>query len=296
MVMTVATGQAQAVAAIRTFVSVSGSDANICSRTAPCLTFAHAVTVTSPGGEIDCLSGGDFGPVVIATPLTIDCGGGAGGIGGDGSANLINITATSGSIVLRNLAINSFGSASYGILASAFNGTLTVQHCAIFGGFAGAGIRFAPNNGRGSLQVSDSAVNDSAIGILVNPPAGVIASVVLNRVELNNNVFGLDFEGAGIVAGTLRQSVVALSSQTGIVASSGGGVYFTVEGSSIVDNLSAGIASNAAAVNLEVGGSTIGGNGTGVTGTAGAILTFGNNQFSANGTNGTFTPGGPPLK
>jgi hypothetical protein len=292
----VTTGPAQAVSSARTWVSATGLDTNPCTQTSPCLTFAHAISVTNAGGEIDCLSGGDFGPVTIADSVTIDCGAGlVGAIGLTTSGNAVNITATSGTIILRNLSINGFDIANYGIFASGFNGTLTVQHCSVLG-FGNAGVFFGPTSARGVLQVSDTAVDGSFNGIFVSPSASVIASVVLNRVELNGNAFGLAFHGAGIVAGTLRQSVVAESSQYGIVAASSGGVYFTVEGSSIVDNLTAGIQTGAAAVNLEVGGSTIGGNGTGVTSTAGSILTFGNNQFSANGVNGTFTPGGPPLE
>ena len=41
--------------AIRTWVSGVGDDVNPCSRTAPCKTFAGAVSKTDPRGEIDVL-------------------------------------------------------------------------------------------------------------------------------------------------------------------------------------------------------------------------------------------------
>src|SRR6266699_3257015 len=68
-----APAQAQA---SRTWVSGVGSDANPCSRTAPCKTFAGAISKTAPGGEIDCLDPGGFGAVTITKSITIDCGAG----------------------------------------------------------------------------------------------------------------------------------------------------------------------------------------------------------------------------
>jgi hypothetical protein len=59
--------------ASRTWVSGVGDDANPCSRTAPCKTFAGAISKTAPGGEIDCLDPGGFGAVTITKSITIDC-------------------------------------------------------------------------------------------------------------------------------------------------------------------------------------------------------------------------------
>ena len=47
--------------ATRTWVSGVGDDANPCSRTAPCKTFAGAISKTAPAGEINCLDPGGFG-------------------------------------------------------------------------------------------------------------------------------------------------------------------------------------------------------------------------------------------
>jgi hypothetical protein len=122
----------------------------------------------------------------------------------------------------------------------------------------------------------------------------VIASAVFDRVEITSNTYGLTFGGNGTVAGTLRQSVIGESSQSGLYASPGA-VYFTVEESSVIDNLATGIYLYSSGA-IEVGASTIGGNGTGVGSSAGWLYSFGNNQMSANGSNGSFTPGGPGLQ
>src|SRR6266550_4247623 len=63
------TAQAQAP---RTWVSGVGDDVNPCSRTAPCKTFAGAISKTAAGGEIDVLDPGGFGAVTITKSITID--------------------------------------------------------------------------------------------------------------------------------------------------------------------------------------------------------------------------------
>src|SRR5664279_1389369 len=65
--------------ATRTWVSGVGDDVNPCSRTAPCKTFAGAISKTASPGEIDCLDPGGFGTLTITKAITIDCGGGVGG-------------------------------------------------------------------------------------------------------------------------------------------------------------------------------------------------------------------------
>ena len=59
--------------ATRTWVSGVGDDANPCSRTAPCKTFAGAISKTAAGGEINCIDPGGFGGVTITKSMTIDC-------------------------------------------------------------------------------------------------------------------------------------------------------------------------------------------------------------------------------
>src|SRR6202140_1410761 len=62
--------------ATRTWVSGVGDDANPCSRTAPCKTWAGAISKTFIGGEIDALDPGGFGAVTITKAMTLDGGGG----------------------------------------------------------------------------------------------------------------------------------------------------------------------------------------------------------------------------
>ena len=66
--------------ATRTWVSGVGDDANPCSRTAPCKTFAGAISKTAPCGEISVLDPGGFGAVTITKSITINGTGTPGGI------------------------------------------------------------------------------------------------------------------------------------------------------------------------------------------------------------------------
>src|SRR5215468_4416785 len=66
--------------ASRTWVSGVGDDVNPCSRTAPCKTFAGAISKMAANGEIDCLDPGGFGTVTITKSITIDCTGTLGSV------------------------------------------------------------------------------------------------------------------------------------------------------------------------------------------------------------------------
>src|SRR5204862_8344779 len=97
--------------ASRTWVSGVGDDANPCSRTAPCKTFAGAISKTADGGEIDALDPAGFGTVTITKSITIDGSGHLAGVLASG-VNGINVNAASSTspgtavVILRNLSIN----------------------------------------------------------------------------------------------------------------------------------------------------------------------------------------------
>src|SRR5437773_12323348 len=76
--------------ATRTWVSGVGDDVNPCSRTAPCKTFAGAISKTATGGEINTLDSGGYGAVTIKKSITID---------GTGSMSSILAAGTTGIII-----------------------------------------------------------------------------------------------------------------------------------------------------------------------------------------------------
>src|SRR5438270_13933465 len=92
--------------ATRTWVSGVGDDVNPCSRTAPCKTFAGAISKTADCGEIDALDPGGFGAVTITKSMTIDGTGTMASILAAGTTGVIVNAATDKVITLRGLSIN----------------------------------------------------------------------------------------------------------------------------------------------------------------------------------------------
>src|SRR2546421_11065035 len=111
--------------ASRTWVSGVGDDANPCSRTAPCKTFAGAISKTAACGEIDALDPGGFGAVTITKSITLDGTGTMGSILASSGATGININITgeetAKTVCLRGLTINGAGTGINGIRVMAAN-------------------------------------------------------------------------------------------------------------------------------------------------------------------------------
>jgi hypothetical protein len=106
LIMSAGSAQAQAT---RTWISGVGDDVNPCSRTAPCKTFAGAISKTAAGGEIDCLDPGGFGAVTIVKAITLDCGTFPGGILSSGTNGIVVNAGAADKIIIRNLVINGAG-------------------------------------------------------------------------------------------------------------------------------------------------------------------------------------------
>src|SRR5215207_1220698 len=83
--------------ATRTWVSGVGDDVNPCSRTAPCKTFAGAISKTARDGEISVLDPGGFGAVTITKSITIN------GTEGAGYGSILNVLSTGVSINITDV-------------------------------------------------------------------------------------------------------------------------------------------------------------------------------------------------
>lgn len=135
----------------RTWVSGVGDDANPCSRTAPCLTFAGALSKTAASGEIDALDAGDFGPVTITKAITIN-GRGKGFISAATSAVVVSAGATD-AVVLQGLKL--------------------------LGTTSGSGIEF---NSGASLHIEDVAIRSfqsAGIAVATTAPAVLVVDGVV---------------------------------------------------------------------------------------------------------------------
>src|SRR5215213_4250753 len=165
--------------ATRTWVSGVGDDANPCSRTAPCKTFAGAISKTAAGGEIDAIDPGGFGAVTITKSITLDGGTGSGwaSILASGTNGIIINAGANDVITLRNLSINGAGTGLCGVTILAAKAVF-IENCEIFGfqGTAGSnpgrGIRDARTTG-GQLFVTGTTLrNNSQSAIVIQPGSG----------------------------------------------------------------------------------------------------------------------------
>src|SRR5690242_11810980 len=151
-------GSAQA-QATRTWVSGVGDDANPCSRTAPCKTFAGAISKTATGGEINCLDPGGFGGVTITKSITIDCHEVFASILNAGISG-INIAASGGNVTIRNININGAGTGIRGINITAAN-NVWIEDVAIFQQTQ-QGIADTRSTG-GTLNITNTVVRNNAL-------------------------------------------------------------------------------------------------------------------------------------
>jgi hypothetical protein len=286
MLLLPAPAQAQAT---RTWVSGVGDDANPCSRTAPCKTFAGAISKTVAGGEISVLDPGGFGGVTItkAISLTNDGVGEAGVL--VAGTNGITVAAGPSDIVnVRGIVIDGTGTGLSGIQFSS-GAALNVQNCVIknFSG-AGTGITFSPN-AQAQLFVSDTLASNNGGGILirtVNVGAGTIQAT-LNRVQVEDNSFGIKFDGTGgtgLFNMTVRDSVVAGNTGNGIWATSpsgGAGGHAVIDRTAAINNGTGVLFDGGLGVLLN--NSVMTGNSTGISAINGAnLLSYRNNSIQFN--------------
>ena len=186
----------------RTWVSGVGNDANPCSRTAPCKTFAGAISKTAAGGEISVLDPGGFGAVTITKSITIDGGGGqvASTLAAGTNGMIVSAPATA-TVTLRNLRINGVvGTALGGLNGIQFltGGALHIEHCTIFG-FVQNAININMNAATGaSVFVTDTVLSNAAGGIAVrNAGAGKVFLSMQRATVVQNTGFGLKADGSG---------------------------------------------------------------------------------------------------
>src|SRR5579864_3451310 len=181
--------------ATRTWVSGVGDDANPCSRTAPCKTWAGAISKTAPGGEIDALDPGGFGAVTITKSITLDGGGGQVASILVAGTNGVNVSAASTDVVIiRNVRFdgllgNGGNAGNAGLTAIQFNtgAALIVEKCEIFG-FANNGIGVVPSTASkvsiSETHIQNSGFNANTAGILIAPTANVTVMVSKSWVEV----------------------------------------------------------------------------------------------------------------
>jgi hypothetical protein len=280
--------------ATRTWVSGVGDDMFPCSRTAPCKTFAGAMSKTAANGEIDCLDPGGFGAVTVNKSITIDCNGTLGHILATLGVSGVTINTAGVNVVLRNLSINGAATGSIGVRLLQGNSlTLENVHIANFNGGSGIGVQFAPNTANAVLLVSNSVIRSNGVapatggGILVQPAVGgTNALAVIHNSNIQRN------GGSGILVNTASASATVTVRDSTISNNTNGGVRSVATSTAITlldrvtlaSNSVAGISSENANSTVRVGNSVIHANALGAQLLAGGILrSYKNNDVIANG-------------
>ena len=275
--------------ATRTWVSGVGDDVNPCSRTAPCKTWAGAISKTAAGGEIDALDPGGFGTLTITKSIVIE------GTNGQGFGSTLN-SATNGFLIndsasgspntivvrLRNLSINGAGT-TLGVNGIRFfsGATLQVENTRIMNQ-SGDGIR-KDGNTAGRLILSDVTISECASdGVEL---AGTNASndaVTMDRVNITKSGSGVRVTNRATVA--ISNSVISnniLSPGIGVVTSGpAGGGLVDLENVQINLNL-VGVQSNTGNV-IRLSNVHMTGNNNALNFNAGAIATYNNNRIFGN--------------
>jgi hypothetical protein len=204
--------------ATRTWVSGVGDDANPCSRTAPCKTFAGAISKTASGGEISVLDPGGFGPVNITKPLTIDGTGQVSSILGSGTNGIIiNTPGLDDHVMIRNISINgALETASPGvngirIIQGAF---VSIEGCTIFGFNRGVFIDSGATNPK--VVIRNSSVRDNNEGVNSTPTTGNVSLTIENSSVDSNTGHGVNLKLNTTMSAV--NSTMSLNGASGLLA------------------------------------------------------------------------------
>jgi len=297
--------------ATRTWVSGVGDDANPCSRTAPCKTFAGAISKTARGGIINCLDPGGFGALTITKSITLSCRYTHAGMLASGGINAININIvdaadTKKSVTLRGLSIEGHGTTLglNGIRVTSANRVKVYDtHISTF---SRNGFSFEPTNANAKAVLNDVTIDEvSGAGVMVAPPAsGAGARVNVRKSTIASN-------GCG-VAVTNKLLDHNYAQDCGTAAAVGGGASANVFDSAIVDNDltntggppptngSAGIFTNGPSSTIRILTNDIIGNTFGLRaldpGGSAGVISNGQNNIFGNNVNGTPNFTFPPTR
>jgi len=314
--MTLGYATPAAAQATRTWVSGTGDDVNPCSRTAPCKTFAGAISKTAAGGEINCLDPGGFGAVTITKSMTISCPYTEGGAlaGGNGITVNDSLSGTPGTavVVIRGLDIFGVSPPSNGVRFVS-GAALHIEDSVIrrFNAANSFGVSFAPS-ASAHLYITNTTITSNGSGatgggILIKPTGSAVGRVVIQNTRIQTNASnGLSIDTTGNTGGvtiTVEDTQISGTTGNGILALApvgNGAINMMLNGSIVANNSAIGVGGNGL-VTMRVGDTTITGNsftaGSGVVMSNGAqILSYFNNRLDGNTNNGAFIAPTIPLK
>ncbi|MFY9621692.1 MAG: hypothetical protein WAQ99_17900 [Pyrinomonadaceae bacterium] len=275
--------------ATRTWVSGVGDDVNPCSRTAPCKTYAGAISKTAKDGEISTLDPGGFGTVTITKSITIN-----GGNGGQGYGSILSALAPSGvtinitdvndirkTVRLDWLNINGASTGTDGVRFIA-GIALFMENCVIDGvvgdGVEVSGVGLAAVN---QLHMRNVSIRNAAEGVRINNSGTNATQLTMDYVKIAKATNCLN-AGNG-TRGQVSNSTFASCTGSGVTATEGTSpTTFAVNDSSVTSS-GTGVNTGAGSEVL-IARVVITGNGTAL-GLGGLVHTGGNNTIGSNGSN-----------
>src|SRR5262245_30914372 len=213
----------------RSWVSGTGSDANLCSRTQPCLTFAGAIAKTNPGGEINCLDSGGFGLVTITKSISIRCVGVTAGVQVVGDFGIAVDTPAGSEVLLEGLDIDGQGTGLEGVLILRAT-KVTIQNCSIRN-FAGNGVSLGGPLGA-RVVIADSTILSNNVGLRIAGTGGAANTGILLRTIIDNHPV------ASVVVAAGNNLIMSASKLTGSPTSVflNGGATFTSFGDNAIQS------------------------------------------------------------
>jgi hypothetical protein len=296
-------GASLAQAQSRSYVSAVGADANPCSRTAPCQTFAGTIAKVNQNGEIDVLDSGGFGTLTLTKSITIDAGENIASILASATTG-INIvlnpalgnTDVVHTVRLRGISISGAGNnAKTGIRginvqSTNFTDMKVILEDVVIDGFLNEGILFTANGG--DLTVNNSVIrNNDGAGIKVDSSGANLVHVNVDNSSLVLNGDGILFEDN--VRGAIQDSNISNNESNGVVvANVSQASVMQIQHTLISDNRLSGVVAggNITYGTVQLSDCMITNNTTGLTiNLNGLINSWGNNQLSSNGVDGVFS-------
>lgn len=274
--------------ATRTWVSGVGDDANPCSRTAPCKTFAGAISKTAASGEISVLDPGGFGVVTITKAITINGDGTLAGILSAGTTGIIVNAGANDVVYIRNVSINGAGTGLNGVRWLAGK-ALHIENCNIYGignntAGNGNGIIVNLTATGGNLFVKDTNFKTCAVnGISVQTSTGFVAGV-LEHVRIEGVPTGLLIGNNAFLS--VRDSEISLNTSVG-VSITGSGTPTGSFDNVMINNNPTGISVGATGL-MNLSSSTLESNTTAISSAApqANLRSSGNNRLLGNGSDG----------
>lgn len=275
--------------ATRTWVSGVGDDVNPCSRTAPCKTFAGAISKTAANGEMNALDPGGFGTLNITKSMTVDgVNPGMASILAAGTTGIIINALSTDTVILRNLTINGAGTGVNGIRILNAK-AVYIENCVIFNfvgsnATTGRGITDERSTANGFLYINNTTVEKNVQSNLFVSPTGAN-----HTTQVSNSRFlgSTSNSGAAFRGGTkavVTDSVFSGNSSAAfgvVVEADIAGTNVTLE-RCVLSNNGTGLLSTTNSPTTRISNCTITGNSTGVSILSGSINSAGNNLIDGN--------------